>query len=163
MGNPSHNALSAIARMTPPIFFSDACLRPCSTGRGSTDPGRPWLHHYPILSLTGFLQSQKIKFPEKEEGYPGRTPLRLHRPRIPVSFVIPGSLPWVSRLLPGFRRSPADLHGTMNRYLLQRQNVCRFFFSRLTVSGLICLYSPFSPEHSISLPSPDYWPCKPGN
>jgi hypothetical protein len=110
MGNPSHNALSAIASMTPPIFFSDACLRPCSTGRGSTDPGRPWLHHYPILSLTGFLQSKKIKFPEKEEGYPGRTPLRVHRPRIPASFVIPGSLLWVSRLLPGFRRSPADLH-----------------------------------------------------
>ena len=38
-------------------FFSDACLRPCSTGRGSTDPERPWLHRYPILSLTGFLQS----------------------------------------------------------------------------------------------------------
>ena len=43
-------------------FFSDTCLRPCSTGRGSTDPERPWLHHYPILSLTGFLQSLKKPF-----------------------------------------------------------------------------------------------------
>ena len=74
--NPSLNALSAIARVTPSLprrgrqpkgaspltpnfdHFSDACLRPCSTGRGSTDPERPWLHHYPILSLTGFLQSR---------------------------------------------------------------------------------------------------------
>jgi hypothetical protein len=78
MVNPSHHALSTIARMTPSLtqrgrqpkgasppltpnfdLFSDACLRPCSTGRGSTDPERPWLHHYPILSITGFLQCQK--------------------------------------------------------------------------------------------------------
>ena len=78
MVNPSHNALSAIARMTPSLpqrgrqpkgasppltpnfdLFSDACLWPCSTGRGSTNPERPWLHHYPILSLADFLQSPK--------------------------------------------------------------------------------------------------------
>ncbi len=80
--NHCHNALSAIERVTPSLpqrgrqpkgasppldpqfrsFFSDACLRPFSTGRGSTDPERPWLHHYPILSLTGFLQSLSSVF-----------------------------------------------------------------------------------------------------
>jgi len=106
---------------------------------------------------------KKIKFPEKEEGYPGRTLLRVHRPRIPASFVIPGSLPWVSRLLPGFRRLPADLHRHHEPVSFTTTEPMPFRFLCLTVSGLICLYSPFSPEHTISLPSPDYWPCKSGN
>jgi hypothetical protein len=37
-GNPK----GQVPPLTPiSIFFSDACLRPCSTGRGSTDPERP--------------------------------------------------------------------------------------------------------------------------
>jgi hypothetical protein len=58
--NPSHNALGGIARVTPVFdyFFLWVYIRRCSTGRGSTEPERPYLHHYPILSLVGFLQSR---------------------------------------------------------------------------------------------------------
>ena len=48
------------ASLTPGFNYpySGAHLQPCSTGRGSTDPERPWPHHYPILSNTGFQQSR---------------------------------------------------------------------------------------------------------
>jgi len=76
--NPSHNTLSGITRVTPSLprgggnprglapltpgfnHFFDGPIRPCSTGRGSIDPERPWFHHHLIVSHTGFLQSKKI-------------------------------------------------------------------------------------------------------
>jgi hypothetical protein len=41
--------------------FMDACLQPCSTGRGSKDPKRPWLHHHHNLSPEGFEKSRFLR------------------------------------------------------------------------------------------------------
>jgi len=138
----------------PPI--REAILKKCIHITWIELPGR-WQKHTVRCVLF------KKKLPGKEEGYPGRTPLGMHRPRIPASFVIPGSLPWVSRLLPGFRRLPADLHRHHEPVSSTTTEIMPFFSFVLPFHGWYACISPFSPEHAISLPFPDYWPGKPGN
>ena len=79
--NPSHHALSAIARMTPSVpqrrrqpkgasppltpnfdlFFQMRVYGHAPRGEGRQTPSaRGSINHYPILSLTGFLQSRII-------------------------------------------------------------------------------------------------------
>jgi len=74
--------MGQVPPLTPNFdLFSDACLRPCSTGRWSTDPERPWLRHYPILSLTGFLQSRFLRgqqLPRKKRGKNSRTGMEVY-------------------------------------------------------------------------------------
>ncbi len=91
------------------IYSREICFSPGRGDCGRQSPAKETSWHGKVRQMSLVWELKKIKFPEKEEGYPGRTPLRVHRPRIPASLVIPGSLPWVSRLLPGFRRLPADL------------------------------------------------------
>ncbi len=69
-------------------------------GRGSTDPERPWLHHYPILTLTCFLQSQFFS----DEAIP-----HMYRCPIHATDIVNEESPMATKEKEGKRKTPVNV------------------------------------------------------